>query len=430
MSFILEQKSKKSKARAGVLETAHGDIATPFFMPIATRGAVKNVSVSELKELGAEIILSNTYHMFLEPGPSRIKKLGGLHGLMGWDRPILTDSGGYQVFSLATSFRKKINDRGVVFRSERDGTRHTFTPESVVDIQRDLGSDIMMVLDECIGYPATKDEAREAMRRTHVWAERSVHYARRRLHCFPISDTLRFRESQSVSAREPYVSAPQQPHSSSRLPIASDLTALSSKPPLLSDAGKAVDPTFIRQLLFGIVQGSVYPDLRKESAKFLTQLPFDGYAIGGLAVGEPRKNMFAILKTVEPLLPENKPRYLMGVGEPEEIVAAVYSGIDMFDCVIPTRNARHGALYIWKKETPIGDFYERINIKNKKFSTDRKPIDPTCDCMTCRTTSRAYVRHLLRTNEMLGLRLASIHNIAFYLTLMRRLREGIIRGRM
>lgn len=416
MSWVLEKKSKKNMARAGVLQTAHGNVVTPFFMPIATRGAVKNVSADELKALGAEIILSNTYHMFLEPGPKTIRKLGGLHGLMGWDRPILTDSGGYQVFSLATSFRKKIDDHGVVFRSERDGTRHTFTPESVIDIQRDLGSDIMMVFDECIGYPCSRAEARVAMERTHLWAKRSIVYDR-------------------SSTKRP-VWGPAAPHpaptASSRLIGVGTAGARAGSPlrvtPPLKNASALSASSASRPLVFGIIQGSVYSDLRKESAKFLTRLPFDGYAIGGLAVGEPRKKMFDMLKIVEPLLPQEKPRYLMGVGEPEEIVQAVRAGIDMFDCVIPTRNARHGALYIWKKETPSGDFYERMNIRNAKFSTDKKPLDPTCACMTCTTTTRAYLRHLLRTNEALGLRLASIHNIAFYLTLMRLLREEIMQG--
>ena len=424
MGLLLIEKSKKSSARAGILTTAHGEVHTPFFMPIATRGAVKNVSAEELQVLGAEIILSNTYHMFLEPGPGIVKKLGGLHGLMGWDRPILTDSGGYQVFSLAKSFVEKMSDEGVLFRSERDGSRHLFTPERVIDIQRDLGSDIMMVLDECIGYPATREQAKEAMRRTHLWAERSVIYTRsiadsadpRRRHAsvsgsrtaLDVGVLRVLRQGQSRGF-------PTPPHSFRSI----DTSAIVG--------GEDSADSVAHCMLFGIVQGSVYPDLRKESAKFLTQLPFDGYAIGGLAVGEPRTRMFDMLKIVEPLLPEDKPRYLMGVGEPEEIVQAVRAGIDMFDCVIPTRNARHGSLYIWKKEKLVGDFYERINIKNARFATDKKPLDPSCDCMTCATTTRAYLRHLLRTKEVLGLRLASIHNIAFYLTLMRRLREAIVR---
>jgi queuine tRNA-ribosyltransferase len=385
--FSLDHRSKKSRARAGRLTTSHGVVHTPFFMPIATRGAVRHVSPQELRQAGAEIILSNTYHLFLEPGQETLDIFGGLHNFMGWPRPILTDSGGYQVFSLGeksagrafTGGLEAITDDGVVFRSPKSGTRHTFTPERVIDIQWSIGSDIMMVLDECVGNPCAKPRARAAVDRTYKWAIRSlVHMEERR-------------------AAQEIFSAASEHH------------------------------------LFAINQGSVYPELRKRSAKQLTAHDFDGFAIGGLAVGEARADLLRMVALVAPMLPKEKPRYLMGVGEPEELVASVMRGVDMFDCVIPTRNARHGRLYTWKRNWRAAllsgkQFYHRVNIRNASFAHDRSPLDSLSTARSSREIPRAYLRHLLRTNEGLGARLASVNNIAFYVSLMQRLRAMILDG--
>ncbi len=368
--FQILKKSKISQARLGKLITPHGVIDTPFFMPVATRAAVKSLTTEELKELGVQIILSNTYHLFLRPGMDVIKKAGGLHKFMGWKKPILTDSGGYQIFSLAKM--RKMNNQGVEFQSEIDGRKILLTPVKAIKIQRDLDSDIMMVLDECVGWPCTKEEAQKAVQRTTFWAERSkIEYARR---------------NQKSKIKRP--------------------------------------------LLFGIIQGSVYPDLRFKSVKEITRIGFDGYAIGGLAVGEPIQKAYQIIKVIEPELDKDKPRYLMGVGKPEQIVQAVKFGIDMFDCVIPTRNARHGLLYtdLRFKISDLRLNYKEIHITNAKYRKDFKPLNKNCSCYTCQNFSRAYLRHLFITNELLGQRLATIHNLAFYLDLMRRIRKYIKQG--
>ena len=359
--FKIIKKDKKSEARAGVLATGHGKIQTPFFMPIATSAAVKTLSVDEVKKVGAQIILSNTYHLMLRPGTDVVKKAGGLHKFMNWNGPILTDSGGYQVFSLAKI--RKIQEKGVEFQSHLDGAKYLLTPEKAIQIQRTLGSDIMMVLDECPAYPATKKYVQDSMELTTRWARRC------------------------------------------KLPSCR-VSGLSS-------------------LLFGIVQGGTHRDLRVKHASDIVSIGFDGYAIGGLAVGEPYQKMLEVLKWTVPNLPEDKPRYLMGVGMPEQIVESVKRGIDMFDCVIPTRNARHGLLYVWKNKTLTGKFYSELRIKNKKFSRDLKPLDPGCDCDTCQSYSRAYLRHLFMNNEPLGLRLATIHNLRFYLQLMEKIRSSL-----
>ncbi|MBU1148498.1 tRNA guanosine(34) transglycosylase Tgt [Patescibacteria group bacterium] len=358
MSFVVSKKAKTSKARLGLLKTKHGVIRTPFFMPIATRGAVKTVSPQELSELGAQIVLSNTYHMMLRPGLPIIKKAKGLHNFMNWPGPILTDSGGYQVFSLA-KFRK-IKDQGVEFRDDVDGSQHLLTPKKVIEIQQALGSDIAMVLDECVGYPASRKKVAEAVRRTTLWAK----------------------ETKNIKLKS-------------------------------------------KNKIFGIIQGSTYKDLRWQSLKEITALNFDGYAIGGLAVGEPPTKMYQVLDWLKDDLPEDKPRYLMGLGKPEQIVEAVKRGIDMFDCVIPTRNARHGMLYRFTGKSLKGKFYDSFNIKLAKYRSDLKPIDQNCDCQTCQNYSRAYLRHLFLTKESLGLRLATIHNLRFYLQLMERIRKSI-----
>ena len=359
--YELIKKSEKSQARLGKLKTAHGEIDSPFFMPIATRGAVKSLIGEELEKLNAQIILSNTYHLMQRPGVEVIKKAGGLHNFMNWQKAILTDSGGYQVFSLA--HKRKITEEGVTFNSEIDGTKYLLTPEKVVEIQTIIGSDIMMVLDECPAWPAEYDYVAQSVDLTTRWAKR----------CYD-----EFKK------------------------IAKD-----------------------GQQIFGIVQGGTYQDLRAKSAKDLLKINFNGYAIGGLAVGEPRKHMYEALNWVVPILPEDKPRYLMGLGRPEEIVEAVKQGIDMFDCVIPTREARHGRLYIWKSDNLAESFYSTITITNEQFISSFSPVDPNCDCYTCKNYTRAYLNHLFRIEESLALRLATIHNVSFYLKLMEKIRQGI-----
>lgn len=359
MMFTLIKTDKNTKARAGLLDTPHGQIQTPIFMPVGTQATVKAVSPHELIDAGAQIILGNTYHLYLRPGDPLILEAGGLHAFMNWPKPILTDSGGFQIFSL--SELRKIKDREVVFQSHIDGSYHTFTPESVVDIQRNLGTDIMMVLDECVPYPCSFDEALKGNQRTLAWARR---------------------------AREHF-----------------DAT----KPPL----GKY-------QAIFGIVQGSIYQEIRQQSASVLVDLDFDGYAIGGLAVGEPKKHMAEITNLCTDILPETKARYLMGVGKPEDIVNAISLGVDMFDCVIPTRNGRKGTVY-----TMAG----KLILKNAEYSHDFAPIEKTCSCYTCQNFTKAYLRHLFKADEILALRLASIHNIHFYLELVKQVRAAILDDR-
>lgn len=351
--FKIIHKDKNSNVRLGKLATAHGKIDTPCFMPVGTQGTVKALSPQELEECNAQIILSNAYHLFLRPGREVIKKGGGLHNFMSWAKPILTDSGGYQIFSLA--LLRKIKDEGVEFQSHIDGTKHFLTPEDVIRIQKDLGSDIMMPLDECVHYPCAKDQAEVAMKRTIDWARRS----------------------------------------------------------------KTVCDEH-RQLLFGIVQGATYEDLRKECAGQIIEIDFDGYAIGGVSVGEPRNLRYNIINLVLGFLPQDKPRYLMGVGIPEDIIEAVDLGIDMFDCVVPTRYGRNGTAF-----TSVG----KLTVRNSPFAEDFSPLDPNCDCYTCRKFARAYLRHLFNTDEMLGPRLVSLHNVHFYLELMRKIREMISEDR-
>ncbi len=339
-----------------MLKTAHGEIPTPFFMPVGTQGTVKALEQRELIQLGARIILSNTYHLYLRPGDDVLYSAGGLHSFISWDRAILTDSGGFQVFSL--SDLREINNDGVMFRSHIDGSSHTFTPESVVRMQRIIGSDVMMVLDECITSNAEFEAVASAMHRTINWAGRSV-------------------------------------------------CTLEETEPLYG----------FDQMLFGIVQGGVYEELRQECIEKLTAMPFHGYAIGGLAVGEPIDDMYRITQFTAAKLPVHKPRYLMGVGTPENILRAVASGVDMFDCVMPTRNARNGMLF-----TSTGT----VNIRNAKHKADREPVDRSCDCYTCVTFTRGYLRHLFIAKEILGLQLATLHNISYYLRLMSEARKAII----
>ena len=346
------------RARAGrmVLKGKHGQnhvIETPMFMPVGTLGTVKGVTPEELRGLGTQVLLGNTYHLYLRPGHATVEKLGGLHRFMNWDGPILTDSGGFQVFSL--SGLRKIDDEGVTFQSHLDGGKHRFTPEHSMDIQRGLESDIVMAFDECPPYPATREQVQKAMKRTRAWAERGLKV-----------------ELKSHQAR------------------------------------------------FGIIQGGLYEDLRVQSAQEITELPFDGYAIGGLSIGESPELMQAMARHTAPLLPRDRPRYLMGVGRPEDLVEGVRAGIDVFDCVMPTRNARNGSLF-----TSQG----KVNIKNRKFAEDPRPLDPECDCETCTKYSRAYLRHLYVCGEILSARLNTIHNLAFYVSIMKQMRRAILENR-
>ena len=351
--------ARDGAARRARLTTAHGVVETPAFMPVGTQGAVKGLLNRDLHELGAGILLANTYHLHLRPGDDLIARLGGLHRFIGWPGPILTDSGGYQAFSLSTS--RTIDEEGVTFRSHLDGSLHQLTPEKAADIQRNLGSDVAMVLDECLGYPATGDETRVSMERTLRWARRSRDW-------------------------------------------------FGGRDPGGSNAGQAQ---------FGIVQGGVFPELRRESARATVAIGFEGYAIGGLSVGEPNDLMYEIVGATATQLPEDRPRYLMGTGTPVDLVEAVGRGIDLFDCVLPTRNARNGQLF-----TSQG----RMNIRNARYAEDARPPDEACACYTCRHCSRAYLRHLHLAGEISAASLNTLHNLHFYLDTMRRIREAIVFG--
>ena len=359
IQFELQAVCPVTGARAGVLKTAHGDVPTPVFMPVGTQATVKAVAQRDLLgELDARIILANTYHLFLRPGHELIASLGGLHGFMSWPRAILTDSGGFQVWSL--SQLRKVKDEGVEFQSHLDGDRHLFTPESVVDVQLAFNSDILMMLDECTEYPATREDARRSMERTIGWAGRGyAHYLER----------------------------------------------MQSRP---SANG-----------LFPIVQGSMFADLRQECARALVELDADGYAIGGLSVGEPRGLSLEMTEATTPLLPPDRPRYVMGVGMPEELPEYVARGVDMMDCVLPSRNARNGCLF-----TSQG----KLLIKQARYRDDARPLDANCACYTCRTFSRAYLRHLYMSGEILFSMLATLHNLGHYLDIMKRMRQAILFG--
>jgi queuine tRNA-ribosyltransferase len=346
----------------------HRTVETPVFMPVGTAGTVKAVSQDVLEELGAEIILGNTYHLYLRPGHEAIRRMGGLHKFISWPRAMLTDSGGFQVFSL--SALRRVTDEGVRFRSHLDGSSHSFTPEHSVDVQIALGADIAMAFDECTEYPAERHRAEESLRLTLAWARRSLDRHRSHRH------EVLWHDEQGCRT----------------------------------------------QCLFGIVQGGIYPDLRRQSAERLIEMDFDGYAIGGLSVGEPRDLTLETIASVVPLLPAGKPRYVMGVGYPEEIEQYARLGVDMMDCVLPTRAARHGLLF-----TSEG----RLNIKGKRFAEDQGPPDPACNCMVCRRYSRAYLRHLMHSGEALAATLNSIHNLAYYLCIMERVRKNLqLEGRM
>jgi len=357
MDFTLKHTATGSEARAGILETAHGTIETPIFMPVGTAGSVKGIHKRDLKEdIGAQIILGNTYHLYLRPGMDIIERAGGLHKFNGWDGPILTDSGGYQVFSLGDM--RKLTEEGAKFQSHIDGSRHLFTPESVIDIQRTIGADIIMAFDECTPGDADFDYAKKSLQLTQRWLERCVNQMEK--------------------------TQPKYGHS---------------------------------QSLFPIVQGGVYPALREQAARHVTTIPSDGYAIGGLSVGEPEADMYAMIEVVNPILPKDKPRYLMGVGTPVNILEAIDRGIDMFDCVMPTRNGRNGMLF-----TRNGI----INIKNRRWADDFSPIDPEGSSFVDQNYTKAFLRHLIVSNEMLGAQIASHHNLAFYLWLVKEARRHIL----
>jgi queuine tRNA-ribosyltransferase len=366
VSFDFHLTHTDGGARRGLMTTAHGVVETPAFMPVGTQGAVKGVTHSELDALGAEILLSNTYHLYLRPGDDLIARRGGLHRFIGWTKPILTDSGGYQVFSLSN--RRTVDETGAHFRSHLDGSAHSLTPEKAADIQAQLGSDIAMVLDECLAHPATEEVARHSMERTLRWACR----ARDRF--------LALRDG-----RVPGVT--------------------------VSNSGQAQ---------FGIVQGGVFSELREASARQTVEVGFEAYAIGGLSVGEPADLMYEMVSRTTSCLPADRPRYLMGTGTPEDLVESVARGIDLFDCVLPTRNARNGQLF-----TSVG----RINIKNARYAEDDRPLDPLCGCYTCRTCSRAYLRHLFQAGEINSSTLNTLHNLHFYLDTLRKIRDAIAFGR-
>lgn len=350
VTYKLLHKDKKTGARRGVIHTPHGDIQTPVFMPVGTQATVKSMTPEELKEeVGAQIILSNTYHLYLRPGSKLVKEAGGLHNFMKWDRPILTDSGGFQVFSLGDL--RTISEEGVEFKSHLDGSRHFFSPESVMETEEDLGADIIMAFDECVEYPATYEYTKQSMERTTRWAVRC-----------------------------------KQAH------------------------------TTENQALFGIIQGGFYKDLRKKSIDDLISLDLPGYAIGGISVGEPKEKFLEMLYYTAPLMPEEKPRYLMGVGTPDYLIEATLAGIDMCDCVLPTRIARNGTAMTWNG---------KVVVRNATYERDFTPLDPECDCYTCRNYTRAYIRHLVKTGEILGIRLLSTHNLYFLTKLMERVRIEI-----
>jgi queuine tRNA-ribosyltransferase len=355
IKYELIKRCKQTGARLGILHTPHGSFETPVFMPVGTQATVKTMTPHELKDVGAEIILSNTYHLYMRPGHDLIREAGGLHKFMSWDRSILTDSGGFQVFSLSNL--RNIHEEGVYFKSHIDGSKHFISPEKSIDIQNALGSDIIMAFDECIPYPSDYNYVYKSVERTTRWAARC------------------------------------------------------------KEAHRNTD----RQALFGIIQGGIYEELRKKSAREITSLDFPGYAIGGLSVGEPAEEMYAMLECTVPLLPENKPRYLMGVGSPDYLIEGTIRGIDMFDCVLPTRIGRNGTTMTKKG---------RVIIRDAAYARDFSPLDPDCDCYTCRNFSRAYIRHLLKANEILGMRLTTYHNVKFLIDLMKNIRQAIIENRL
>src|SRR6266568_4610310 len=364
--FELVAQDRESKARRGRITTAHGVLDTPVFMPIGTQGSVKGVSPQELREMNAQIILGNTYHLFVRPGLDVIKHFGGLHNFMNWNGPILTDSGGYQIFSLANL--RKITEEGVEFQNHIDGARAFISPEIAMEIQAGLGGDIAMALDECVPYPCEYDYAAQSAELTTRWAKRCLEWKRRN----------------GETAKRGLADSP--------------------------------DRRFADSMLFGIVQGATFDDLRKQSAQAIVDLDFDGYAIGGVSVGEPEEEMMRAVESAEPFLPRDKPRYAMGLGTPPQLLEMIARGMDMFDCVLPTRLARNGTAF-----AAAGT----LNLKNAEFALDKNPIEENCTCQVCREFSRGYIRHLIKAEEILGLRLITLHNLHFYLDLMRKTHAAI-----
>ena len=360
--FSFSVNHEQGGGRAGEIQTPHGSVTTPVFMPVATQASVKTLTPQEVTEVGAGMVLSNAYHLALRPGVETVQRLGGLHRFMGWNGPILTDSGGFQAFSMGAL--RRVDDEGIHFRSHLDGSEHYLTPELATENQQRLGADIIMCLDQCIAFGADRGPVAQAMDRTHRWAEA----------CY-----LRHSASQTGKTSETQ-----------------------------------------DQALFGIIQGGTFDDLRQESARFITSIPFSGYAIGGLAVGESKSQMYDTTAQVAALLPQNKPRYLMGVGSPEDLVECVARGVDMFDCVLPTRLGRNGAVFTRKG---------RLDVTKREFMEQSGALEPDCDCYTCGHFSAAYLWHLFRAKELLGPRLASIHNLRFFLRLMAEMRQSIIEGR-
>jgi queuine tRNA-ribosyltransferase len=358
--FVIDAVSSECNARAGRIFTPFGTIHTPVFMPVGTQATVKGITPDELYQIGVEIILGNAYHLYLRPGVEIISKSGGLHAFMNWARPILTDSGGYQIFSLDSL--RKVTEQGVIFQSHIDGSYHTFTPEDSISIQMDLGADIIMILDECVPYPSEYKYAKSAKDRTTRWAERCIQKKKE------------FEKKENIR----------------------------------------------NKALFGIVQGSVYKDLRQESINELTELDFEGYAIGGVSVGEPKELTYEIVEFTAQNLPEDKPRYLMGLGPPSDLINCIEMGIDMFDCVMPTRHGRTGSSFTHNGE---------LIIRNAEYAKDFEPLDPDCDCYTCRNFTRAYIRHLIKSDEILGMRLNTLHNISFFTKIMKEARKAIIEDR-
>jgi queuine tRNA-ribosyltransferase len=391
-------------ARQARIHTAHGDVETPAFMPVGTAGTVKAVPQDILEDLGAQIILGNTYHLYLRPGHELVRKMGGLHKFMSWERALLTDSGGFQVFSL--SELRKVKEEGVSFRSHLDGTSHLFTPERSMEIQIALGADIVMAFDECTEHPAERERARASMEMTLRWAKRSKDYLEAHKHECPWAITSS--ENQTHNHRG---------HEGTQRESASDTVHPTAA--VLHDSMPESPESIKTPALFGIVQGGMYADLRRESAERTVELDFPGYAIGGLSVGESRAKTMDMIAAVLEILPKDKPRYVMGVGYPEEIVQYAAMGVDMMDCVLPTRAARHGLLF-----TSEG----RINIKNARYAQDQGPADPKCACRVCARYTRAYLRHLFVSAEPLAGVLNTVHNLAFYLDTMRSVRHAITLG--
>ena len=439
MSFRFQIEATDGLARAGRFFTPHGEVETPVFMPVGTVGTVKGVPQDTLEELGVQILLNNTYHLYLRPGVETVRELGGVQKFMAWDRPILTDSGGFQVFSL--SDLRKVTEEGVSFRSHLDGSLHFFSPESAIAAEIGLGADIIMAFDECTEYPAERARAQASMEMTLRWAKRSKEYFEAHKEEVPWFREVRdspfaLRSSPDERLGEQSASVGKQKQVPRGLTSARD-----DNPDLMAHDGTAEAVPFQSnsehpgsgeermangeqregqtQAIFGIVQGGTYLDLRRESAERTVELDFPGYAIGGLSVGEPREMTYEMVNAAIPHLPVEKPRYLMGVGTPEEIVQYVARGVDMMDCVLPTRAARHGLLF-----TSEG----RVTIKNARYAKDEGPLDPRCNCKVCQRYSRAYLRHLYSSNELLAQVLNTIHNLAYYLDTMRRVRQAIKAG--